>query len=344
MLRKLIDSWTRAPSEQKRFIAASNGNEWTATHWTMPIGPHILTHLEDALTECFEYHAQLDSFVMRSGLPRDRLSVARKRAESRKGRWSVAPKRFVVQEILEEIGTGTPDDDRLMSQFIDGVCRGNFSVARPQGVQAINALKMERENDSRASKERRVERQREAEDLQRERDKLGAAKRAARENFRQSFFSLSSLANAQQRGFALECFLDEFIAFEGLSPRGSFKIVGEQIDGSFAWSSRTHLVEAKWVKEPVAGAEFGAFLYKVQGKTADTRGLLISINGYSPQAITSLNSKGELRFVCIDGTHLLRATEAGWNIPRLLDIVWRHAGETGEAYLPVSSPRFIAQG
>ena len=96
------------------------------------------------------------------------------------------------------------------------------------------------------------------------------------------------------------------MSFEGLSPRGSFKIVGEQIDGSFAWLSRTHLVEAKWVKEPVAGAEFGAFLYKVQGKTADTRGLFVSVNGYSPQAIMGLNSKGELRFVCIDGTHLLR--------------------------------------
>ena len=134
------------------------------------------------------------------------------------------------------------------------------------------------------------------------------------------------------------------MVFEGLSPRGSFKIVGEQIDGSFAWSSRTHLVEAKWVKGPVGGAEFGAFFYKVQGKTADTRGLFLSINGYSPQAISGLNSKGDLRFVCIDGTHLLRATEYGWNMPRLLDIVWRHAGETGEAYLPVSSPRFIAQG
>ncbi len=309
----------------------------------MPAGPHILTHLEDALAECFEYHAQLDTFVVRSGLSRERLNAARQRAESRKGRWPSAPKRIVAREILEGIGTGTPDDDRLIAQLIDGFCRGTFAVARPQGIKAVDALKTERENDSRALAEKRTARQRDAEEAQGKRDRAGAAKAATRETFKQSFLNLSGMANAQQRGFALESFLDEFLAFEDLSPRGSFKLVGEQIDGSFAWSSRTHLVEAKWIKEPVAGAEFGAFLYKIQGKTADTRGLFISINGYSPQAITGLNSKGELRFVCIDGTHLLRATEYGWDISRLLNILWRHAGETGEAYLPVSSPRFIAQ-
>lgn len=79
----------------------------------MPAGTHIFTHLENALSECFEYHNQLDSFVMRTGLSRDRLSAARRRAEDRKGRWQSAPKRIVAQEILEEIRTGTPDDDRL---------------------------------------------------------------------------------------------------------------------------------------------------------------------------------------------------------------------------------------
>jgi hypothetical protein len=80
------------------------------------------------------------------------------------------------------------------------------------------------------------------------------------------------------------------------------------------------------------GAAFGTFDYKISGKTADTRGLFVSIHGYSPTAITALNGKGALRFVCIDGAHLMRATELSWDMPRLLRIVWRHADETGEAY------------
>lgn len=307
----------------------------------MPAGPHIFQHLEDALAESFEYHSQLDAFVLRAGLDRDRLAIARQRAESRKGRWESAPKRFVAQEILEEIRTGKRNDDRLVSQIVDGFCRGDFSAAKPAGLNAISALKKEREEDRQVAAEKRATQQREIEQSQRLKAKVAAEIAAVRDEFKQRFMRLPAITNAQQRGFALEKFLDEFFESEKLSSRGSFRIIGEQIDESFAWSGQTHLVEAKWTKEQVAGAEFGAFLYKIQGKTADTRGLFISISGYSKEAITGLNSKGELRFVCIDGAHLLRATEYGWSMKKLLEIVWRHAAETGEAYLPVSSARFI---
>jgi hypothetical protein len=86
----------------------------------------------------------------------------------------------------------------------------------------------------------------------------------------------------------------------------------------------------------VAGAEFGAFSFKIEGKTADTRGLFIAINGYTETAIQALNSKGALRFVCLDGAHLMRAFEPGCSLVRVLEVVWRHADETGEPYLPVA--------
>lgn len=95
------------------------------------------------------------------------------------------------------------------------------------------------------------------------------------------------------------------------------------------------------MKDWIAGAEFGAFIYKVSGKSADTRGLYISINGYSEQALQGLQMKGELRFVCIDGSHLLRALASGGGFSKLLNIVWRYASETGHPYLPVSAARFI---
>jgi len=196
-----------------------------------------------------------------------------------------------------------------------------------------------------AAAEKRADRQREIEDAQRQKDTAAEARAAKRDAFRQRFLALAALPDTpQQRGYELEVFLNEFMEFDGLSPRGSFKIVGEQIDGSFSWNGYTSLVEAKWITSPVDGSSFGAFTYKLDGKTANTRGLFLSINGYSKQAIAGLNSKGSLRFVCIDGTHLMRATEFGWDFPRLLRSVWRHADETGEAYLPVGSPHFIARG
>ena len=153
---------------------------------------------------------------------------------------------------------------------------------------------------------------------------------------RSTFFDLIEEPNHQQRGYALERFLNDFLDFEGLDPRKSFRLVGEQIDGSFVWNGRTYLTEAKWVKEPVAGAEFGAFIYKIDGKTADTRGLYISVNGYSQAALDGLKGKGALRFICIDGAHIVRALGAGQSFAAVLNVLWRCADETGEAYLPVS--------
>ncbi|MEE8531269.1 MAG: hypothetical protein V3S34_03555, partial [Hyphomicrobium sp.] len=140
--------------------------------------------------------------------------------------------------------------------------------------------------------------------------------------------------------YMFEKFLTDLLEFEELQPRGSFRVIGEQIDGSFLWRNRTNLTEAKWSSKRVAGAEFGAFTFKIEGKTADTRGLFIAINGYTETAIQALNGKGSLRFVCLDGAHLMRAFEPMWSLVRVLEVVWRHADETGEAYLPIA--RFSA--
>ncbi len=45
------------------------------------------------------------------------------------------------------------------------------------------------------------------------------------------------------RGFAFERFLDDTFAAFNLSPRKSFRLVGEQIDGSFHLTNETYLVE-----------------------------------------------------------------------------------------------------
>src|SRR3546814_4971297 len=50
----------------------------------------------------------------------------------------------------------------------------------------------------------------------------------------------------QARGLRFEGFLNELFAGFGLAPRGSFRLVGEQIDGSFKLHGQTYLVEAKW--------------------------------------------------------------------------------------------------
>ena len=60
------------------------------------------------------------------------------------------------------------------------------------------------------------------------------------------------------------------------------------------------------------------------------------MNGYSQEGINSLNMKGDLRFICLDGAHILGALQPGMTFSAILDAVWTHAGQTGEAYMPIA--------
>jgi hypothetical protein len=296
--------------------------------------------LEDALAEGFKFHDGLDSFLKRTGIPQARINSARERAEQRSKasprNFSRAPKRFVAQEILSELGSGSDNDDRLLANLVTALSKTKLPDATSTAKAAIAALADETKTERREAEARKEELRSQKREEERERQQTAGEKAQAREKFRDDFFQLTQQSSPQTRGYMLEKFLNAFLAFEGLNPRGSFKLVGEQIDGSFQWASRTYLVETKWVADPVGGAGFAGLMYKIEGKTADTRGLFISINGYSPEAIKGLHQKGELRFVCIDGAHLVRCLEPGGSLPRLLETIWRHASETGDAYVPVS--------
>jgi len=249
----------------------------------MPFGPHIIALLEDVLAEGFQYHQGLDNFVTRAGLSEARLEIIRTRAEERARNsqrgFARAPKRFVAQELLAELGSGKAEDDRLLAALVTGLCKGLFPEATPSARAAIEELKAQRVDERREAEEAREQDRRRQRTEERMREAASAEEAEARQRFRDRFIALSVQDNPQTRGYLLEPFLNEFLEFEGLDPRGSFKNLGEQIDGSFIWNGRTHLVEAKWVKEPVAGKEFSSLIYKVDGKTADTRGLFVSING-----------------------------------------------------------------
>lgn len=310
----------------------------------MPFDVTTLTNLEEALSECFSYHNQLDVFIVRAGVSQAHLDRARQQAEQRARQaaraYTRAPKRYVVQELLKLLSGLGVDGDRAIAAIITGLTRGTFTDASPSGIAAIERLRAQVVSDREERERTRNEQEAAERDKQRAAEKAreGAYLKAQKERdgLHDRFLSLMAEGNAQSRGYLFETFLNDLFAMESLAPRSSFKIIGEQIDGSFAWRGRTYLVEAKWVKDPVAGAEFGAFAYKIDGKTADTRGLYISVNGYSPQAIQGLNGKGALKFVCIDGAHLIRALTVGQTLAQILEVVWRHADETGEAYLEVA--------
>ncbi|MBI2713336.1 MAG: hypothetical protein HYX37_02630 [Rhizobiales bacterium] len=250
--------------------------------------------------------------------------------------------RYVAQEVLNRLQQSGPNGDRIVAAIITALCKG-APPAHQEAREAIERLKRQhvedrQERDAQAARERE-----EREQKERERDAIAQRraeqKAGQRDGLMRQFEQMVGQTDRQARGFALERLLNDLFDHEDLAPRGSFRITGEQIDGSFAWGNQTHLLEARWRDAPVAGDGFATLDYKTSGKTVDTRGLFISINGYSKEALQGLAKKGELRFVCLDGAHLMRCLQPGGSLRKTLEEVWRHAGETGEAFLPASSMR-----
>ncbi len=313
----------------------------------MPYGAHVIAFVENALAEIYSYHDELDAFLRRSGISDADLQAARAIAEEKTQKTSNgfrrAPKRYVVQEVLLKLNESNKDRDQVIANLITALCKGSFPEATPKAVTAINSLTAQRLSDRQEAEKQREEWRRAEREKERVHERAAAERAATRDRFKEQFITLAQQHDPQTRGYMLERFLNEFLVYEGVNPRGSFKLAGEQIDGSFAWANRTYLVEAKWVNVPVGGAGFSGLMYKIEGKTADTRGLFVAVNGYSKEAIQGLKQKGELRFVCIDGAHIMRCLEPSGSFSRLLEMIWRHASETGEAYLPVGSAAFIAR-
>ena len=151
----------------------------------------------------------------------------------------------------------------------------------------------------------------------------------------QRFLALFTEPNEQKRGLAFEPFLTDFFSAHGLDPRGSFRIVGEQIDGSFAWQGNTFLVEARWRAKPANAADLLVLRGKAE-KSEWARGLFISINGFSDLATPTLQVGRKANLIAMSGQDLVLILERRWTLHNALSAKLRHTGETAEAYKPLA--------
>ena len=101
----------------------------------------------------------------------------------------------------------------------------------------------------------------------------------------------------QARGFAFEKYLQSLFEIFSLKPRGSFKLIGEQIDGSFVLKDEIYLLEAKWTSKSIDKNDLVIFNEKVRSKSPYTRGLFISFSNYSEEAIASFDTQREVRII-----------------------------------------------
>ncbi|ACL66389.1 conserved hypothetical protein [Anaeromyxobacter dehalogenans 2CP-1] len=83
-------------------------------------------------------------------------------------------------------------------------------------------------------------------------------------------------------------------------------------------------------------SELLVFRGKIEGKSQFTRGLFVSVNGYTREALAAITKGKSPNFVMLDGSHLYRVLEGNVRLDELLCRAVRHLAETGEPYLPIN--------
>ena len=143
----------------------------------------------------------------------------------------------------------------------------------------------------------------------------------------------------QRRGYEYERFLTELFDAYGLTPRSPFKLVGEQIDGSFKLRGETYLVEAKWHADKTGQSDLLAFAGKVAGKATWSRGLFISNSGFSDDGLKAFGSGRRTNIICADGLDLHEVVHNRLSLVEILEEKLRRAAETNRAFVPVRELR-----
>ena len=134
----------------------------------------------------------------------------------------------------------------------------------------------------------------------------------------------------QSRGFAFEKYLKKLFEDYNLEPRGSFKIVGEQIDGSFILHNEVYLLEAKWTNKKIEKADLVVFNEKVASKSGFTRGLFISFSGFSDEALTTFANGRSVRIVLMTVQELAIALSRKLDFTKVLSAKVRALAEEGD--------------
>lgn len=95
------------------------------------------------------------------------------------------------------------------------------------------------------------------------------------------FDTFYQTADAQERGYLLEDFLNRLFSLFRIQSIGSFRRNdgGEQIDGAFRWDGWHYIVECKWQKKLSDIRQLDSLSGKIGRGGRATQGMFLSVNG-----------------------------------------------------------------
>jgi hypothetical protein len=153
---------------------------------------------------------------------------------------------------------------------------------------------------------------------------------------KEEFFRLSLETDRNKAGLALEQLLNRLFALFELRPRQPFRVVGEQIDGSFELDGQVYLLESKWEKSPLSEADLLIFRGKIEAKSTFTRGVFIAINDITAPARDAITRGKAASFFIMNGHDLLMVLSEVISLTDFLRKRVRLLAEAGRVSVPFS--------
>lgn len=141
----------------------------------------------------------------------------------------------------------------------------------------------------------------------------------------------------QKRGYEFERFLADLFQAFALAPRGAFKLLGEQIDGSFQLGSDIYLVEAKWESRLTSQSDLLILKSKVESKATWTRGLFVSYTGFSDDGLEAYSKGRATNIIGMTGQDIYFILSKRLSLTEIIMKKVRAAAETGHFYTSVMS-------
>jgi len=291
----------------------------------------------------------LYDFLPGSGRPEWRGHISFSSIANRLGLghfWQDGSKEPAIRNLLRMTLEREPVQfEKLLLEIVDGAIpyrRKNGKPIRSIEIKTLNGYLLELEfkfpalwdkdfwaaleSDSTKRAQTMVERQLRSDELE---SAQIAAHEKKREELRDFFYSLQSYQDRQGAGRMLESVLNQLFEMFQLSARAAFRVTGEQIDGSFLLDQESYLVEAKWEANPVSEDKLLIFRGKIEGKSHFTRGVFVSVSGFTTQCLKSISTHKQPTFFLVDGYDLTTVLEGQIALADLLRAKRNRLAEQG---------------
>ncbi len=151
---------------------------------------------------------------------------------------------------------------------------------------------------------------------------------------KEDFIRLAAERDRNSAGLALERLLNRLFEIFELQPRQPFRVIREQIDGSFELDGQVYLLESKWEKHALPEADLLIFRGKIEGKSTFTRGVFIALNDVSLPARDAITRGKAPSFFVMNGHDLMMILSEAISLTNFLRKRVRLLAEEGCVCVP----------